>query len=126
MNWELAGRFVLKARDADMAGHHIELSSASSSVAQPRGIRHRVAEGLLSLGGIGAVLGGMSAIDETFRGHAAAFLGGDYSHSLAAVRVQADRLAGGILETAGLGYEHASLALLTLAAATLVLLMLRI
>lgn len=105
--------------------HRGDSSTTSSAVLPSDVVRHRVIEGMLSLSGIGALIAGMAAIDETFRGHAVALLSRDPSNALAVAKVQVDRVASQILETAGYGYEQASLTLFFLGAAALVWLMLR-
>lgn len=88
-------------------------------------IRHRLTEGILSLGSVGALLVGMSFVDDTFREHLAGVLTGGPSSALALAGVRMQRVARIAMETAGEGKEHMALVLFSLAALALLLLMLR-
>ena len=87
--------------------------------------RHRLTEGILSLGGVGALLVGMSMVDDTFRGHLAGVTG-EPSNALALTRVHMHRVARLVMETAGdQANERLPLVFFSLAALALLAFMLR-
>lgn len=86
-------------------------------------IRHRITEGIFSLGSFGALLVGMSIVDDTFREHLAGVLTGEPSSALALAGVHMQRVARIAMETVGEGSEHIALVLFALAALALLLLM---
>ena len=88
--------------------------------------RHRLSEGILSLGGVGALLVGMSMVDDTFRGGVAGVLTGGPSNALALTNVRLQRVARLVMETVGdQGNERLPLVLFSLAAIALLAFMLR-
>jgi hypothetical protein len=88
--------------------------------------RHRITEGVLSVGSIGVLVAAMAAIDETFRGQLLGMLNGESSTQLALAGVGLQRATRMVMETVG-DYRavHSPLMFFVLAAGALFLLMLR-